>query len=266
MDLQLKNKHIIVTGASGGIGTEITNLFLLEGCKVSAQFFTKQDTLQKFVSEYPSMIQTISADLRRESDVENMFKKATEKFGRVDILIANAGVWPKEQVKIHKMSLDRWNNTIATDLTAPFLCIKYFINNLVTYPGDYGSIILIGSTAGVFGEANHGDYATAKAALKGLMLSVKNEIVTVASKGRINIINPGWTVTPMARGALQDKNAVKTILQTIPMRKVANPHDIASSVVLLSSDHVSGHISGQSLTIAGGMEGRVLFEREEIDF
>ena len=235
MDLQLRDKHVLITGASGGIGTEITNIFLQEGVKVTAQFNSRNDTLQPFLKTY-SNIQAIKADLRKEEDVQELFKKAIEKFGRVDVLVANAGVWPKENIPIHNMTLERWNNTIATDLTSVFLCTKYFNQNLLNHPGEYGSIILTGSTAGVFGEANHGDYASAKAAMKGFMLSVKNEIIHLAPKGRINIVNPGWTITPMAKGALEDKHSVKRILQTIPMRKVAGPIDIANTVVFLSSE------------------------------
>ena len=265
MDLQILNKHVLVTGASGGIGTEITKLFLSEKANVTAQFNTKNESLRVLMNSHSNNLLMVQADLRKEEDVEKLFKTANEKFGRVDVLIANAGVWPKEITPIYKMSLERWNNTIATDLTSVFLCSKYFMLNLEKYSGDFGSIILIGSTAGVFGEANHADYSSAKSGMKGFMLSVKNEIVHIAPKARINLVNPGWTVTPMARGALQDKVSVKRILQTIPMRKVASPEDIAHTVVTLSSEKASGHISGQTITIAGGMEGRVLFEREEID-
>ena len=163
------------------------------------------------------------------------------------------------------MSLERWQNTLDVDLTSVFLCTKYFISNLEANPGDYGSIVLIGSTAGLFGEAGHGDYSSAKAAMVGFMRSVKNEIVHVAPKGRINLLNPGWTVTPMAKDALKDTHAVKRILQTIPMRKVAGPEDIANTTVYLSSDLIAGHVTGQTITVAGGMEGRVLFERDEIE-
>lgn len=266
MDLELQNKHVIVTGASGGIGTEITKIFLSEKANVTAQFNTKNDSLKELMKSHADCLQMIQADLRKEEDVKKLFKNANEKFGRVDVLIANAGVWPKEITPIYKMSLERWNSTLSIDLTSVFLCSKYFMQNLENYLGDFGSIILIGSTAGVFGEANHGDYSSAKAGMKGFMLSVKNEIVHIASKGRINLVNPGWTVTPMARGSLTDKESVKKILQTIPMRKVATPEDIANTVVFLSSEKASGHISGQTITIAGGMEGRVLFEKNEIDF
>ncbi|OLS16803.1 MAG: 3-oxoacyl-[acyl-carrier-protein] reductase FabG [Candidatus Heimdallarchaeota archaeon LC_3] len=265
MDLGLKNKHVLVTGASGGIGNEITNFFLSEGANVTAHFFTNKKTLETLLKEHPSTFSMFSADLRIEIEVKNLFIHANKQFGRVDSLVANAGVWPENETPIHNMSFNQWENTLKTNLSNVFLCIKYFCRNLVQYPGNYGSIIVIGSSAGVFGEAGHVDYSSSKAALKGLMLTVKNEIVHLAPKGRINLVNPGWTITPMVKDSLKDKSIVKRVLQTIPMRKVATTQDIANVVVFLTSDKASGHISGQIITVAGGMEGRMLFEKKDIE-
>ena len=123
----------------------------------------------------------------------------------------------------------------------------------------------MGSTAGFFGEAWYSDYATSKAGMHGLMTSLKNEIVHLALRGRVNLVNPGWTLTPMAEGALSDKAVVSRIIQTVPLRKVAMPSDITHAILYLSSDKLAGHVSGQTITVAGGMEGRVLFSKEETD-
>ena len=133
------------------------------------------------------------------------------------------------------------------------------------YPGDDASLVIVGSTSGEFGEAGHCDYSTSKAGLRGLLLTLKNEIVHLAVRGRVNLVNPGWTVTPMAEGALSDKAMVSRIMQTIPLRKVAKPSDITHAIIYLSSDELSGHVSGQTITVAGGMEGRVLFSRNEAE-
>jgi NAD(P)-dependent dehydrogenase (short-subunit alcohol dehydrogenase family) len=186
-------------------------------------------------------------------------------FGRVDILVANAGIWIPTDTTISNMSLEQWQNTIAVNLTGVYLCSKYFFQNLENNPRDIASLILIGSTAGVFGEAKHADYASSKAALYGLMMSLKNEIIHFAPRGRVNLVNPGWTLTPMAEDSLDNHENLKKILQTIPLRKIATPKDIANIVVYLASDKLSGHLSGQSITVAGGMEGRVLFSPDEID-
>jgi 3-oxoacyl-[acyl-carrier protein] reductase len=96
-------------------------------------------------------------------------------------------------------------------------------------------------------------------------LSLKNEIVHLARKGRVNLVNPGWTVTRMAEKALDDDDMIRQILQTVPMRKVALVEDIANTILYLASDTLSGHVSGQTINVAGGMEGRVLFSQNEID-
>jgi 3-oxoacyl-[acyl-carrier protein] reductase len=124
----------------------------------------------------------------------------------------------------------------------------------------HGSLVLVGSTAGIVGEAGHADYAAAKSAiLRGLLLSLKNEIVRIAPRGRVNAVAPGWTESPMTRGHV-DPESVRRVSRTMALRKVAQPEDVARQVVVLASDELSGHVTGQVVTIAGGMEGRVLHE------
>jgi NAD(P)-dependent dehydrogenase (short-subunit alcohol dehydrogenase family) len=207
---------------------------------------------------------TVSTDLRDESQVRSLFEQANASFGRIDVLVANAGIANHAEAPVHKMDLKQWENTLAVNLTGTFLSAKYFFRNLERYPGEYASLVLVGSTAGVFGEAWFCDYSTSKAAMYGLLMSLKNEIVHLAPKGRVNLVNPGWTLTPMSEDTLKDSKKVRRILQTIPMRKTAVPSDIANAILFLSSDIMSGHVSGQAITVAGGMEGRVLFTPEEI--
>ena len=117
---------------------------------------------------------------------------------------------------------------------------------------------IVGSTAGVFGEAGHADYAAAKSGiLGGLLLSLKNEVSRISKTARVNAVAPGWTVSPMTRGLLED-DAVERITKTMPLRKVAQPEDIAAHVVVLASDALSGHVTGQVVVLAGGMEGRLV--------
>jgi NAD(P)-dependent dehydrogenase (short-subunit alcohol dehydrogenase family) len=265
LDTGLNNQHALITGASGGIGIELTKAFVKENAKVSAVYNTSKEVLEQIHSDYQHNLSIFQADVRKESEIKLLFDLAVANFGRVDILVANAGIWMSEDTTISDMPLEQWQNTIAVNLTGAYLCSKYFFQNLERNPGDTASLILIGSTAGVFGEAKHADYASSKAALYGLMMSLKNEIVHFTPRGRVNLVNPGWTLTPMAEESLSNHDDVKRILQTIPLRKIATPKDIANMVVYLASDKLAGHLSGQSLTIAGGMEGRVLFSEEEID-
>ncbi|MHA2423800.1 MAG: SDR family NAD(P)-dependent oxidoreductase [Candidatus Thorarchaeota archaeon] len=264
MDLKLREKHFVVTGASGGIGIELTKQLIKEGSKITACFNTQPRELDVIQKENPDQVAIVKVDIRNESSVQNLFRKANSQFGRVDVAVANAGVANHEGVGIHQMPLPQWDETLQVNLTGVFLTAKYFFQNLEKYSADDASLVLVGSTAGIFGEAWYSDYSASKAGMHGLLMSLKNEIVHLASRGRVNLVNPGWTDTPMAEGAVSDPIMMTRITQTIPLRKIAKPQDIANTIVFLSSDVAAGHISGQTITIAGGMEGRVLFTAEEV--
>ena len=267
MDLQLSGKTAWVTGASGGIGSVIARQLVSEGANVGIHFRSNESSALELVNELGrSKSIAVGGDLSDEGQVDSCFERLSEKSGRVDILIANAGVWPPENVPIHEMTVSQWESTMNNNLKSVFLCSRRFIQHAIAQGIDDPAIVMIGSTAGLFGEAGHGDYAASKAALiSGLNLTLKNELARVAPRGRVNVVNPGWVVTPMAKKFTADGASIKQALSTIAMRKVASPEDIAHSVLFLASSHVSGHITGQSLTVSGGMEGRKLYDEDELD-
>jgi 3-oxoacyl-[acyl-carrier protein] reductase len=162
-------------------------------------------------------------------------------------------------VPLWELPLERWETTLRENLTATYLTARGFLR--VVDGSGHGSLVLVGSTAGLFGEAGHADYAAAKSAvIGGLLLSLKNEIVRIAPRGRVNAVCPGWTESPMTRSTLDDPGLVRRVTRTMPLRKVAQPEDVARQVVVLASDELSGHVTGQVVTVAGGMEGRLLHE------
>jgi 3-oxoacyl-[acyl-carrier protein] reductase len=195
----------------------------------------------------------VQADLTDEASVARMFAEA----GELDGCVAVAGVWPSEDIPVSELSLERWRETLDANLTATFLTARGFLAGL----GDReGSLVLVGSTAGIFGEAGHADYAAAKSAiLGGLLLSLKNEVVRRNPRTRVNAVAPGWTVSPMTRGHLDDEQVAR-IARTMALPKVATVDDVAAQVVALLSPVVSGHVTGQVVTVAGGMEGRVIHD------
>ena len=155
-----------------------------------------------------------------------------------------------------QLPLERWEETLRANLTATFLVARAFLREVER--NGHGSLVLVGSTAGVFGEAGHADYAAAKSAItSGLLLSLKNEIGRIAPGGRVNAVAPGWTETPMTRGHV-DPEQVRAVTRTMALRKVAQPEDVAAQVVVLASDVLSGHVTGQLVVVAGGMEGRTI--------
>jgi NAD(P)-dependent dehydrogenase (short-subunit alcohol dehydrogenase family) len=265
VDTGLSEKHVIVTGASGGIGLEVTRMLLTEGARVTGTYNRSAKPLDDVKKDWPEQLRVVKVDQTSEEEVRMLFEEANRAFGRVDVLVANAGIATHEGKAIQEMTLEQWEKTLRVNLTGTFLCSKYFFVNLEKFSGDTASLILVGSTAGYFGEAWYVDYSTSKSAMHGMMMSLKNEIVHLAPKGRVNLVNPGWTMTSMAEEALTDKDMTRRILQTIPMRKTAVPEDIAGAILYLASDRLAGHVSGQTITVAGGMEGRVLYTKEEID-
>ncbi|NHK30353.1 MAG: SDR family oxidoreductase [Asgard group archaeon] len=267
MNLELEGKVALITGASGGIGAATARVLAAEGVEVVVHYNNNETRAKKLTKELGKNTLCIKADLSSESQVLEMFKEIEKKKGRIDILICNAAIWPEDYIEIEKMTFDRWKHTMAIDLDSVFLCCRSFIQQLRKYDGESASIIIVGSTSAVFGAAGHADYAAAKAAISyGLTRSLKNEIINVVRLGRVNAICPGWTVSPMSEKYLDDEEGIKHILKTVPLKKIAESEDIANMIAVLVSDKVSGHISGEVITIAGGMEGRALHLPEEIDF
>jgi 3-oxoacyl-[acyl-carrier protein] reductase len=173
------------------------------------------------------------------------------------VCAAVAGVWPEEDLPAWQLPLERWEATVRSNLTAAFLTARGFLREVERQ--GHGSLVLVGSTAGIFGEAGHSDYAAAKSAIVvGLLLSLKNEVVRIAPRARVNAVCPGWTVSPMTRSTLEDPAVLDRATRTMALRKAAEPEDIARQVVVLASDELAGHVTGQVVVVAGGMEGRLL--------
>jgi len=247
MDTGLSGKRVLVTGASGGIGGACARAFAAEGAEVVAHFHQGRKRAEALGAAV-----VVGADLTREDEVDRLFAEA----GPLDICAAVAGVWPSEDQPVWELPLERWRATLDANLTASFLTARSFLRQL---DGE-GALVLVGSTAGIFGEAGHADYAAAKSAiLGGLLLSLKNEVVRKSPRVRVNAVAPGWTESPMTRGHVSEEQVLR-ISRTMALRKVAQPEDVARQVVVLASPTLSGHVTGQIVTVAGGMEGRVVHD------
>jgi 3-oxoacyl-[acyl-carrier protein] reductase len=271
MDSDLRGQVVVVTGASGGIGSAIARKFVAEGARLVLQYHRGRSriaALQKELRATEPLI--VRADLTRENETQRLFGQSMKRFGRVDTLIANAGSWEIRDVPLDRMPLHQWQRTLEGVLTTTFLSVREFLR--VVAKQKRGNAVLIASTAAVFGEAGHADYAAAKAAIAyGLTRSLKNELARLAPHtrnycgGRINCICPGWTLVPRTATKLRDPAAARKVTATMALPQLGRPDDMAHAAVFLASDTLARHITGQTLVIAGGMEGRWLWQPNEID-
>lgn len=244
-----------MTGASGGIGAACARAFAAEGARVLVHYHRGEERARSLSHELEGA-PIAQADLTSEPDVARLFDEARTALGFIDVCACVAGTWPTEDVPVWDLPLERWERTLRDNLTAPFLTARAFLREVER--NGHGSLVLIGSTAGIFGEAGHADYAASKSGvLGGLLLSLKNEMTRIAPLGRVNAVAPGWTESPMTRGFV-DPDRVLAVSRTMALRKVAQPEDVAAQVVALASDTVSGHVTGQVVVVAGGMEGRTI--------
>jgi len=270
MDTGLAGTVVLITGASGGIGSAIARGFASEGAKVVLHFRSGRRNIEALQRELGAATVAMKADLTKEPEVKRLFAQARKRFGRIDTLIANAGSWEMQDVPLHEMSLRQWRKTFDGVLTTAFLSLREFFR--IVAQQKSGNAVLIASTAGVFGEAGHADYAAAKSAMAyGLTRSLKNEIARIAPHtreycgGRLNCICPGWTVVPRLAAKLADAKSVRKVTATMALPQLGRPQDVSSAAVFLSSDKLARHITGQTLVIAGGMEGRLLWQPEEMN-
>jgi 3-oxoacyl-[acyl-carrier protein] reductase len=253
VDTGLAGKGVLVTGGSGGIGAACVRLFAAEGARVVVHYHQGRER-----AEAVGGAAVLGADLTDEAQVDALFAGARDVLGAIEVCAAIAGVWPSEDVPVWKLSLARWEETLRANLTSTFLTARAFLREVERT--GHGSLVMVSSTAGLFGEAGHADYAAAKSAIAhGLLLSLKNELVRIAPNGRVNVVAPGWTESPMTRGHV-DPDSIRRVSRTMALRKVAQPEDVAAQVVALASDVISGHVTGQVVTVAGGMEGRTIHD------
>lgn len=271
MDLALDDKVVLITGASGGIGRAMARTFAAEGARLVLQGHRQWDAMAEWVEgeTWSDRALPVRANVTDPEEMTAAVKAGREHFGRIDVCVANAGVWPPGDTDLHQLEVDRVRQTIEVNLLGAFWTARAFMSGLAEdgprSDGHGASLLFTGSTAGRFGERGHADYAASKAGLVGLMMTLKNEIVALDPYARVNVVEPGWTVTEMTRDAVSDPEAVAGVVRTMPLKQLARADDIARTAAVLASPRTARHTSGQVITVAGGMEGRQLWEADQVD-
>jgi 3-oxoacyl-[acyl-carrier protein] reductase len=245
--VELLNRKAIITGACGGFGRELSLAFAKEGADI-ALVDIKKEELNNLAAEINALGRKalpIFADISKESDVNELVAKTVGAFGRIDILINNAGL--ARSAKIQDITLQEWNRLINLNLTGTFLCCRAVIDYMIKQ--NYGKIVNLASIAGQTGRKGVGvDYSASKSGIVGFTRTLA---LQVAANGiNVNAVAPGPVVTPIWEKNFTSE-VIENLMASIPYKRQGTPKDIANLILFLASDK-AGWITGEAVNINGG--------------
>ncbi|MDQ3633528.1 MAG: 3-oxoacyl-ACP reductase FabG [Acidobacteriota bacterium] len=242
-----EGKTAIITGASRGVG-RATALRLAEaGANVVVNYLSREDAANEVVDICKRLdvgAIAVQGDVSNWLEARNIAEKALEEFGQIDLLVLNAGIW--EGSPIEEMSEDVWNKVLNTNLKSAWAMTKACVPAMKKQ--DNGAIVLVSSTAGQRGEANYSNYAASKGGQISFTKALASEL---CPKIRVNAVAPGWIETAMVRPVFEDEDYKKSVIDGIPLKRMALTDDVALSICFLLSDW-SQHITGEIININGG--------------
>lgn len=243
----LKDKVVIITGASRGIGKSIAEECVNQGAKVAFTYLSSEDKAKKLeeeLSKNGGEVKGFKSDASKMEDANQLVDAVIEEFGTVDVLVNNAGI--TRDTLLMRMSEEQWDEVINTNLKSAFNLTKAVVRPMLK--ARAGSIINMSSVVGVQGNAGQSNYAASKAGLIGFTKSVAQEL---GSRNiRCNAIAPGFIETEMT--AALDEKVVQEWRDAIPLKRGGNPMDVANATVFLASD-MSAYVTGQTIHVCGGM-------------
>jgi 3-oxoacyl-[acyl-carrier protein] reductase len=247
--LSLSGKAALITGGSRGIGAAAVRMFVAAGAKVVFNYQKASKPAEALVQELGAEnCIALACDLSGTEAARELVAAAVKRFGRLDILVANHGVWPPEDAPIDQMPDAQWRNTVAVNLDSVFGLVKHSVAQMKKQRQP-GHIVLVSSTSGQRGEAFHCDYSATKGALISMVKGLSTEL---ARDGiYVNCVAPGWVNTDMSAPALNDPKTRDAIFATIPMGRVGTPEEIAAPILFLCTEH-AGFITGEVFNVNGG--------------
>ncbi len=244
--IDLSGRTALVTGGSRGIGRAAALLLARSGADVAITYHARAREAEATAAEIRALGRracVAGGDLADSAVAQRLASALEREFGGLDILVANAGVWPAEEVRLGDMGLERWRTTVQANLDSVFLSTRAVLP--LMRPG--GRVVIVSSTAGQRGEAFHADYAATKGALIAL---TKSLAIEYAPTMVVNCVAPGWVDTEMSAPAFTPENRER-IRESIPIGRIASAEDIAGPILFLCSD-LARHVTGEVLNVNGG--------------
>jgi 3-oxoacyl-[acyl-carrier protein] reductase len=248
VNLTLNSKVALITGGSRGIGAATVRMFVGAGAKVVFNYQAARAEAENLARECGAeKCHTVQSDLSTTGAAAQLVSSAIAAFGRLDILVANHGIWPPEDAPIDRMSDEQWHRTIAVNLDSVFSLVKHSVAQMKKQGG--GHVVLVSSTAGQRGEAFHCDYAASKGALISMVKGLSTELAR--HNIYVNCVAPGWVATDMSAAALNDPPTRDKVFRTIPMGRVGTPDEIAGPILFLCTPY-AGFVTGEIFNVNGG--------------
>lgn len=244
--ISLSGQRTLITGGSRGIGRAAALLFARAGADVGITYHTRVSDAEAVAKEIRGMGRRAffgGGDLADPRVVDKVFRECKAALGGLDCFVANAGVWPSDEVPLGKMTDARWRSTMSQNLDAVFLSTRAALSLM----GKGGRVVLVSSTAGQRGEAFHADYAATKGALIAM---TKSLAIEYAPDITVNCVAPGWVDTEMCAEPYAGGGRER-ITATIPLRRIPPAEDIAGPILFLVSP-LARHVTGEVLNVNGG--------------
>ncbi|MGH9698379.1 MAG: SDR family NAD(P)-dependent oxidoreductase [Candidatus Acidiferrales bacterium] len=248
--ISLAGKAALITGGSRGIGAATVKLFAQAGADVVFNYHRNREAagqVEQEARKHGTRVESHKADLGKMAEAKRLADFARERLGRIDILVANAGIWNDEEAPIEQMTERQWDEMIRVNLKSIYTTIHHTVPHMIAQKG--GRIVAISSTAGQRGEAFHTHYGASKGAIislvKGLAMELARHNILV------NCVAPGWVDTDLSASVLRTKKGLQAALVPIPLNRVATAEDIAGPILFAASD-LASFITGEVINVNGG--------------
>ncbi len=248
--ISLAGKAALVTGGSRGIGAATVKMFAQAGADVVFNYHRNREAaalVEQEARKHGTRIESLKADLGKMADARRLVEFTRERLGRLDILVANAGIWNEKDTPVEKLTEREWDEMVRVNLKSVYSVIHFAVPYMIAQKG--GRIVAISSTAGQRGEAFHSHYG----ATKGAIISFVKGLATELARHNIlvNCVAPGWVDTDMSAGVLRTKAGLKEAIVPIPLKRVATAEEIAGPILFAASD-LATFITGEVINVNGG--------------